>query len=326
MFFTCSGISQTATTVAPVKWETYRVSERKISILLPKLPVLIRNKQICSQQTFEKFAVFAGDSVYGINIVSKLNEKIPFFCSPAKEFGKDSFPLRLSEIKNDKAFLSAKSLVLNGRQTEFVKTESINYWLVNDFESRKWVEIWTVNADENSEVVKAFVGSLQFVQNPDGIEIGEGSPTTLGDFVERTAVDTTGKVTAENEEVKNGTKIGEGSGIGSGSSGVRPPADSTKTVAAKSPDLPTSPLRIIIKPAPSYTDEARKKGIQGNVKLRITFLPNGAIGGISAIEELPFGLTEQAIKAAKKIVFIPAKRGGISVSITKMFQYNFAIF
>lgn len=55
-------------------------------------------------------------------------------------------------------------------------------------------------------------------------------------------------------------------------------------------------------------------------------MANGRIGSIKVLNDLPNGLTEEAIKVAKKIVFLPAKKNGQNITVTKTVQYNFSIY
>jgi hypothetical protein len=66
--------------------------------------------------------------------------------------------------------------------------------------------------------------------------------------------------------------------------------------------------------------------VQGVVKLNVVFLANGKIGSISPINNLPFGLTEQAIESAKKMKFEPATRRGIPITVSKVVEYSFTIY
>ncbi len=88
----------------------------------------------------------------------------------------------------------------------------------------------------------------------------------------------------------------------------------------------TKPLQIISKPRPVYTDAARQNQIQGTVALRVTFTASGEIGGVSPVSNLPYGLTEQAILAARGIRFEPAEKNGTPQTVTKQVQYNFTIY
>jgi TonB family protein len=85
-------------------------------------------------------------------------------------------------------------------------------------------------------------------------------------------------------------------------------------------------IRILSKARPGYTDFARIYQIDGNVILRVTFLASGQIGSISAVKTLPFGLTNQAIEAARRIQFEPAIMKGTPVSVVKQVEYMFSIF
>lgn len=89
---------------------------------------------------------------------------------------------------------------------------------------------------------------------------------------------------------------------------------------------------ILSKPRAIYTEKARKKGFEGIVQLRITFMANGEIGEIVNLttkkkEKLEkYGLMQQAIEAAKKIKFTPATKDGQPISVTKQIQYSFSIY
>lgn len=121
----------------------------------------------------------------------------------------------------------------------------------------------------------------------------------------------------------NGRGNGDGDGEGNNRGGGGNQDDFDKVEVKKGP---TVALRIISKPRPSYTDSARQQNIQGTVLLKVTFLANGSIGGVSAVKGLGGGLTEQAIAAAKRISFEPAKRGGVPYSVTKTIEYSFNIY
>ena len=120
----------------------------------------------------------------------------------------------------------------------------------------------------------------------EGKEIGEGSKTTLGDV----------KVEIET-----------------------PTPEQNKIAVSEN-------LRIIGKPRASYTDSARRANVQGSVLLKVTLLSNGSVGSVTPVKELPNGLTEQAIAAARKLVFLPKRVNGIPVTVVVKFDYVFAIY
>jgi TonB family protein len=84
--------------------------------------------------------------------------------------------------------------------------------------------------------------------------------------------------------------------------------------------------RVLFKPEPQYTEEARKNQITGTVVLRVIFASNGEVVQIRAVRALPFGLTERAITAARQIKFVPAVKGGRPVSMFMQLEYNFNLY
>ena len=70
----------------------------------------------------------------------------------------------------------------------------------------------------------------------------------------------------------------------------------------------TSKVRILSKPEPPYTEEARKNQITGTVVLAAVFSASGQVTGIRPVSGLPHGLTEKAIAAARQIRFVPAQK------------------
>jgi TonB family protein len=84
--------------------------------------------------------------------------------------------------------------------------------------------------------------------------------------------------------------------------------------------------RLLQKPEPQYTEEARKNQITGTVMLRAVFSSAGDVVQIQALRSLPFGLTERAIAAARQIKFVPAMKGGQPVSVFMQLEYNFNLY
>lgn len=83
--------------------------------------------------------------------------------------------------------------------------------------------------------------------------------------------------------------------------------------------------RPIMKPEPSYTDNARNNKVEGTVVLRVVFAKNGKVENIRVISGLPDGLTGQAIEAARQIKFIPAQKDGKPVSMWIQLEHNFRL-
>lgn len=88
----------------------------------------------------------------------------------------------------------------------------------------------------------------------------------------------------------------------------------------------TSKARLISKPEPQYTEDARKNQITGTVVLKVVFASNGSVTNIRTVSGLPYGLTERAIAAARQIKFVPATKDGHQVSMWMQLEYNFNLY
>ena len=102
-----------------------------------------------------------------------------------------------------------------------------------------------------------------------------------------------------------------------------PPPDNEQPFTGKEVDRRA---RLMMKPEPSYTEMARQKLTTGTVVLRAVFSSSGSVDKIRVLVELPNGLTERAIEAAKKIKFIPAVKDGKYVGTWIQLEYNFNLY
>jgi TonB family protein len=93
---------------------------------------------------------------------------------------------------------------------------------------------------------------------------------------------------------------------------------STRDVEAKA--------RIISRPNPAYTDEARKNNVTGTVVLRAIFAFDGKVRAIRVVKGLPDGLSQMAVRAARGIKFVPATIQGKPVSQYIQIEYNFNLY
>jgi len=85
-------------------------------------------------------------------------------------------------------------------------------------------------------------------------------------------------------------------------------------------------VRLGMRPEPAYTEVARQNQITGTVVIKCIFASNGRVNNIRVVSGLPFGLTEKAIDAAKKIRFIPAIKDGRYISMWMQLEYNFNLY
>jgi TonB family protein len=99
-----------------------------------------------------------------------------------------------------------------------------------------------------------------------------------------------------------GTGIGPGSGGGMGGGPYRPGSGIT----------PPSILREV---KADYTEEARRRNIEGEVVLEIVVRRDGSVGDVKLLNGLGSGLNDRAIAAVKQWRFSPAKRLGSPVDV-----------
>jgi TonB family protein len=112
---------------------------------------------------------------------------------------------------------------------------------------------------------------------------------------------------------------GGGAGGGTGNNGI----DYNKNFSAK--DV-TQKARILSKPEPQYTEDARKNQVVGTVVLRAVLSSSGEVTNIRPVSTLPYGLTDKAIAAARMIKFVPAQKDGHTVSQWIQIEYNFNLY
>jgi len=109
-----------------------------------------------------------------------------------------------------------------------------------------------------------------------------------------------GRGTGDGEGAGAGIGPGSGGGTGGGpfraGSGVQPP-------------------RLLREVKATYTDEARRRGLTGNVLLEIVVTREGTVGDVTVRRGLGAGLDERAIEAVRQWRFAPARRLGEPVDV-----------
>lgn len=180
-----------------------------------------------------------------------------------------------------------------------------------------------INNTVNSKVNKEDDGQVVGGGNADGVSGGRGKGGGIGNGTG------TGVGNGIGGGVGNGRGNGTGNGVGDGvGNGVGNGIGDDEPVFKKveKPVGETKALAITGKPRPNYTDAARQNNVQGTVTLRVTFNANGTIGSVTPVNSLPYGLTEQAISAAKRMTFQPATKNGQPYAVTKQVAFTFTIY
>lgn len=287
--------SQTKENSAPVKWENYKITEKKLTLQFPKLPVRLDFTNLCQQTITNTYYAYADEVVYEFKVHEKAKEKIPDNCILRQNFDESNFKNYLKEMQTRPDFESVNLKTKSDfKFFKFEKTyNSYKYstWILDDYKNFRWFE-FTISTYKEKEIDEIqFVESLKFKADKPAIEINAGSPVVLGD------ADFKQKILSDNNKQDS-----------------------------KPENSHSSALHLIIKPKPKYTDEARQNNTTGNVRVRVTFLPNGSIGAVTPVNTLGFGLTEQALESAKKMAFLPQRQNDAKVAVTKVVVYTFSIY
>jgi TonB family protein len=213
---------------------------------------------------------------------------------------RNPYPCPTNEVTFDRQLLLDRIAKLSGKTrddatviaaaTDGQKTnfsnDRVNLWVIPEMSKNRWIEI-VINRRANATTnEKEFVESLE-LKSDQGKPIGDGAEATIGDPY----------------------------ADGNDASPTNPPAKAV-----------TDPVIIVAKPRANYTDVAREHNVQGVVRLHLELLRNGSVGNIEVVDGLKFGLTEQAIAAARKIVFLPRQVNGVRVDSIVTFEYSFTIY
>jgi len=109
-----------------------------------------------------------------------------------------------------------------------------------------------------------------------------------------------------------GSGIGEGSGGGEGGgpyragSGIEPP-------------------QLLREVKATYTDDARRRGIEGEVVMEIVVRRDGSVGDVRVLRGLERGLDQRAVEAVRQWRFSPAKRRGNAVDVIVQVGVDFKL-
>jgi len=310
-----SVFAQDDPSTASIVWEKYRITDQKLSISFPKLPTVITNSGGCSRAERRSYYAYADGVVYEVTVVAKNKLWRPGGCPYQEQpFGPELVKERLNEIRSMDG-VDTQPVIEETAGRKVYKFEKVigSRWFYDDLANDRWIEMALHYGNGKKGSNDHFLDSVQF-SSSEGKEIGEGSTRTLGDL--EVAQPVVPKPEWENPAAGVSLANGNGSGNGIGNGSDSP----TKIVAI------TSPLTIIGKPRALYTEAARKALAQGTAVLKVTLLANGGVGSIVVVTSLKYGLTEQAIAAAKRLVFLPKRINGYPVSVTKTIEYNFNIY
>jgi TonB family protein len=115
-----------------------------------------------------------------------------------------------------------------------------------------------------------------------------------------------------------GGGIGSGSGTGNGpgtGSGVGPGTGGGTGGGPYQPGSGISAPVLTREIRATYTDEARRRAIEGDVVLEIVVRRDGSVGTMRVVRSLGAGLEQRAIDAVRQWRFTPSRRNGEAVDV-----------
>jgi periplasmic protein TonB len=113
-----------------------------------------------------------------------------------------------------------------------------------------------------------------------------------------------------------GAGTGKGTGLGEGDgAGIGPGTGGGTGGGPYRPGSGITPPSLLHEVRPDYTDDARRRGISGDVVLEIVVRSNGTVGEVKILQGLGAGLDQKAVEAVRAWRFAPAKRFGTPVDV-----------
>lgn len=113
-----------------------------------------------------------------------------------------------------------------------------------------------------------------------------------------------------------GVGSGKGTGIGEGDgSGIGPGSGGGTGGGPYRPGSGIQPPRLLQEVKPDYTEDARQRGVEGDVELEIVVRSNGTVGDVRILRGLGAGLDQRAVTAVRQWRFAPARRLNTPVDV-----------
>lgn len=310
-------ISSYAQNSAPVVWERYRISDTEVSFLFPKMPVREENVNSCNELRSSRFYVYAEGAVYEFGVYEKLPKSAGYRCyGTLIPFGESTLRKRLDEIAKSRFEVLGSMTKIEGRDANRFASAEWTRVVISDVDKgKRWIELAVHHYGGDTPDFDRFLKSIEFSAKT-GKEIGDGVDSVLPDPVPKIPL---AAPAAGTDPTKAASHSGNGAGAGSGS--LSNSTDPTPATPVKS-----DPYRTISQPKARYTDAARNANVEGPVRVKATLLASGGVGSVVVVKELSHGLTENAIAAAKRIVFLPKRVNGTPVTVVVTREYTFTIY
>jgi len=123
-----------------------------------------------------------------------------------------------------------------------------------------------------------------------------------------------------------GVGSGTGTGIGEGQgAGIGPGTGGGTGGGPFQPGSGIDPPQLLREVHPVYTDDARRRAIEGDVVLEIVVRRDGTVGSLRVIRSLGAGLDQKAVDAVRQWRFGPARRQGVPVEVVVEVSVEFKL-
>ena len=141
---------------------------------------------------------------------------------------------------------------------------------------------------------------------------GVGHSERIADVVSLGSFDLADATNVRNGSERNSERAVHQGGFGDVDVSTRPESLTKRTKL----EAIATPVEIVFKPKPDYTDKARIEKVEGEVLLRVLFSATGNVRVLDIVRSLGYGLDENAVRATQQIKFRPAQRLGQVVDST----------
>jgi TonB family protein len=113
-----------------------------------------------------------------------------------------------------------------------------------------------------------------------------------------------------------GAGTGKGTGVGEGDgAGVGPGSGGGTGGGPYRPGSGIEPPKLLREVKADYTEDARQRGLSGEVLLEIVVRRDGSVGDVRVLQGLGAGLNDRAVQAVRQWQFTAARRQGVPVDV-----------
>jgi TonB family protein len=298
-------------------WEKYTANGEEFSVLMPEPPGMIARTTCLDYRCNTKrqeyvYAAYSDGGVYLVTSYQNPKRREPFdaIINDSLDSLKGAFEVvfqgetKLKEFAGKKYLLTSKSGGYDRMMTFYLTRDHV-------------YEVAAVNEKRDDPSIQKFFASFA-PGDKTGKDIGKGA-RAAEIFTPPVSKPVAPKPAATpDRNIPGVTGGGVGPAVGNGGGVGGPQIFKPNEVMRKA--------TIVLKASPEYTEEARRKRVTGTVTLQLVLTSAGSITNIRIVSGLPYGLTEKAVGAARKIYFIPAIKDGKRVSQYVRVEYNFNIY